>query len=56
MVLIDPNPGGLVFSDNIYILDIPGVDQDIDLLQDLTLSESLVAYNLLIKVGVDEGT
>ena len=38
------------------MLYIPGVDQDIDLLKDLTLDEYLASENLSIEVIVDEDT
>ena len=46
LALLDPNPGGLELYDDIWVLDIPGVDQDIDILQDLTLSDSIAADNI----------
>ena len=36
------------------MVDIPGVDQDLDLLQDLTLADSLTAENLSIEVSADD--
>ena len=38
------------------MINITGVDHDIDLLQDLNLVESLAADNLLIEVSVYEDT
>ena len=56
MDLLDPNPGGLVLYDDLWMINITGVDHDIDLLQDLNLVESLAADNLLIEVSVYEDT
>ena len=56
LAMTDPKPGGLVFPDHIWMVDIPCVDQDIDLIQDLTLIESLPAENISIEVSVDEDT
>ena len=50
--LIDPNPGVLVFSDDIWIVYIPGVDKDIYLLQDLDFSDYFDADSLSIEVSV----
>ena len=54
--LLYPNPGGMVFSDDIWMVDIPGVDHDIYLIQELTLFDSLSADNLSIEVSVYDDT
>ena len=46
LALIYPNSGRIVFSDDIWMVDIPGVYQDIDILQVLILSGSLATDNL----------
>ena len=56
MDLLYPNPGGMVFSDDIWMVDIPGVDHDIYLIQELTLFDSLSADNLSIEVSVYDDT
>ena len=54
LALIYPNPCGLVFSDDLWMVYIPGVYQGIGILQDLTLSYSCDSDNLSIEVIVDE--
>ena len=44
--LLDPNPGVIILYDDLWMVDIPGVDKDLDILQYLTLYDSLAAYNL----------
>ena len=56
LALLHLNPGGIEFSDDLWMIDIPGVDQDLNLLQDMTLSDSFAAENLSIEVRVDEDT
>ena len=56
LAMTDPKPGGLVFPDHIWMVDIPCVDQDIDLIQDLTLADYLVTEKLSIEVNADEDT
>ena len=51
--LIDPNQGGIVFSDDLWMVYIPGVDQDIDIIQDLILADSIYSDCLSIEVTVD---
>ena len=46
----------MVFSDDIWMVDIPGVDHDIYLIQELTLFDSLSADNLSIEVSVYDDT
>ena len=38
------------------MVDIPGVYEDLDLLQELTLDDYIATYNLSIEVSVDEDT
>ena len=53
--LLDPNPGGIILSDDLLIIYyITGVDWYIDLLHYLALADSLDAENLSIEVSVDE--
>ena len=54
--MLDPNSGGIVFSDDLWMVDIPGVYLDLDILQDLTLDDSIAAEKLAIEVSVDEDT
>ena len=56
LYLLDPNPVVLELSDDIWMVFIPGVDQNPNLLQDLTLSDYLASDNLSIEIGVDEDT
>ena len=56
LALLEPNPGGLKFSDDLWMVDITGVDQDIILLHHLTLADSLAAYNLSIEVSAYKDT
>ena len=50
--MLYPNPGGIVFFYDIWMVYIPGLDQDIDLLQDLTLVGYLASDKLSIEVSV----
>ena len=54
MYLLDPNPGVLELSDYLWMVVIPGVYQNPNLLQDLTLSDYLASDNQSIEIGVDE--
>ena len=56
LALLDPNPGGLLFYDDIWMIDIPGVDQGLDILQYLTLTKSISADNLSIEVSLYDDT
>ena len=56
LALIDPNPDGTSFYDDIWMVYITGVDQDLDILQDLILADSIAADRLSSEVTVDEGT
>ena len=56
LALLYPNPGGIELSDDIWIVDIPGAYQDVYLLQDLTLADSLAANKISIEVSVYEDT
>ena len=56
MNLIDPTPGGLEWSDDIWMVDIPGVDKYLDIIQDLNFYDSIAAINLQIKVSVYKDT
>ena len=54
LALLDPNTVGIEFYDDILMVYILGVVQDIDILQDLNLSESLVTENLSIDISLDK--
>ena len=54
--LLYPNPGGIELSDDLWMVDIPDVNHYLNLLQCLTLSDSLVADNLSIEVSIYEDT
>ena len=56
MDLLDKNPCGIEFSNDLWMVDIPYVYQDLNILKDLTLDEYLASENLSIEVIVDEDT
>ena len=56
MDLLDPKPGGLVFSNDLWMIDTSVVYQDLDTIQDRTLADSLAAYNLSIESSADKDT
>ena len=48
--MLYPNLGVIEFSDDLCMVDIPGLDQDINILWELTLANSLASENLSIEV------
>ena len=54
LAMLDPQPGGLVLSYYTWMLDISGVDQDINLIKEPNLANSLTAENISFEVSVDE--